>query len=59
VIVEALTRVAPRLRQAERLDLMTEVLTLTRFAADATICRDLAGLLAVARTANEAGWRTR
>jgi hypothetical protein len=57
-IVEALTRMAPGLQLTERIDLMTEVLALTRFAADASVCRDLAGLLAVARTANEAGSRT-
>ena len=57
-IVEALTRMAPGLKQEERIDLMTEVLALGRFAADASVCRDLAGLLAVARTANEAAART-
>jgi hypothetical protein len=58
-IVEALTRMAPGLKLAERTDLMTEALALGRFAADASVCRDLAGLLAVARTANEAASRTR
>ena len=58
-IVEVLTRMAPGLQLTERIDLMTEVLALTRFAADASVCRDLAGLLAVARTANEAASRTR
>jgi hypothetical protein len=57
-IVEALTRMAPRLKQEERIDLMTEVLALGRFAADASVCRDLAGLVAVARQANEADPRT-
>ena len=57
-IVEALTQMAPGLTQAERIDLMTEVLALRRFAADASVCRDLAGLLGVARTANEADART-
>ena len=52
-IVEALTRVAPRLKQAERLDLLTEVLALTKFAGDATAYCDLAGPLAVARQANK------
>jgi hypothetical protein len=52
-IVEALTRIAPGLKQEQRIDLMTEVLALGRFAADASVCRDLAGLLAVARQANE------
>jgi hypothetical protein len=37
---------------------MTEVLALGRFAADASVGRDLAGLLAAARTANEADSRT-
>jgi hypothetical protein len=58
-IVEALTRMSPGLKQAERIDLMTEVLALGRFAADEAVCRDLAGLLAVARTTNEADSRTR
>jgi hypothetical protein len=53
-IVAALTRMAPGLKLAERIDFMTEVMTLTKFAGDATLCRDLAGLVAVARTANEA-----
>ena len=42
-----------------RIDLMTEVLALTKFAADASVGRDLAGLVAVARTANEADSRSR
>jgi hypothetical protein len=58
-IVEALTRMAPGLKQEERIDLMTEVLALGRFAADASVSRDLAGLLSVARTANEADSQTR
>jgi hypothetical protein len=58
-IVEALTRMAPGLQLTERIDLMTEVLALTRFAADASVGRDLAGLLAVARTTNAADSRTR
>ena len=57
-IVAALTRMAPGLKQAERIDLMTEVLALGRFAADASVSRDLAGLLAVARRANDAASRT-
>jgi hypothetical protein len=57
-IVAALTRMAPGLQLTERLDLMTEVLALGRFAADASVSRGLAGLLAVARTANEAALRT-
>jgi hypothetical protein len=57
-IVEALTRMAPGPRQAEQLDLLTEVLALTRFAADTSVCRDLASLVAVARTTNEAAART-
>src|SRR5262249_25816207 len=57
-IVEALTRMASGLKQEERLDLLTEVLALGRFAADASVRQDLAGLLAVARTANEAVSRT-
>jgi hypothetical protein len=57
-IVEALTRMAPGLKQEERTDLMTEVLALGRFAADASVCRDLAVLVAVARRANEAASRT-
>jgi hypothetical protein len=57
-IVEALTRMAPGLKQEERLDLTTEVLSLGRYAADASVCCDLAGLLAVARAANEAASRT-
>ena len=58
-IVEALARMAPGLQLTERIDLMTEVLALTRFAADASVGRDLAGLLTVARTTNEADSRTR
>jgi integrase len=46
-IVEALTRTAPGLKQEERIDLLTEVLALGRCAADASICRALAGLVAV------------
>jgi hypothetical protein len=42
-IVEARTRMAPGLKQEERIDLLTEVLALGRFAADAPVCRDLAG----------------
>jgi hypothetical protein len=57
-IVEALTRMAPGLKQEERIDLMTEVLALGRFAVDASVCRALGGLVAVARTANEAAART-
>jgi hypothetical protein len=57
-IVEALTRMAPGLKQEERIDLMAEVLALTRFAADASVGRYLAGLVAVARTASEATVRT-
>jgi hypothetical protein len=57
-IVEALTRMAPGLKQEERIDLLTEVLAMGRFAADASVSWDLAGLLAVARTANEADART-
>jgi hypothetical protein len=51
-IVAALTRMAPGLRQAERLDLLMEVMSLGRSAADPPACRDLAGLLAVARQVN-------
>jgi hypothetical protein len=58
-IVEALTHMAPGLKQEERIDLLTEVLALGRFAVDASVCGDLAGLVAVARTADEAGSRTR
>jgi hypothetical protein len=58
-IIEALTRMAPGLKQEERIDLMTEVLALGRSAADASVCRDLAGLLAVAHQANEADSRPR
>jgi hypothetical protein len=58
-IVEALTRMAPGLTQEERIDLMTEVLGMVRFAADASVSRDLAGLVAVTRAANEAASRTR
>ena len=57
-IVEVLTRMAPGLKQEERIDLMTEVMSLGRFAADASVCRDLAGLVAVARRANDAASRT-
>jgi hypothetical protein len=57
-IVEALTRTVPGLKQEERFDLMTEVMALTRFAADASVCRDLADLVAVSRRANEADART-
>src|SRR5262249_48734308 len=57
-IVEALTHMAPGLTQEERIDLLTEVLARGRFAADASVCRDLTGLLAVARTAHEADSRT-
>jgi hypothetical protein len=57
-IVEALTRMAPGLKQEERVDLMTEVMSLARFAADESIRRELAGLVAVARRANEAASRT-
>jgi hypothetical protein len=57
-IVEALTWMALGLKQAERVDLLTEVTALTRFAADASVCRDLAGLVAVARRANEEASRT-
>jgi hypothetical protein len=56
-IVEALTRMAPGLKQDERVGLLTEVMSLGRFATDASVCRDLAGLLAVARRANEAASR--
>jgi hypothetical protein len=58
-IVEALTQTAPGLKQEEKLGLMTEVLALGRFATDASVCGDLVSLLAVARTASEAGTRTR
>jgi hypothetical protein len=58
-IVEALTRMAPGLQHTERIDLMTELLALGRFAVDASVGRDLAGLLDVARTANEADSRPR
>ena len=58
-IVEALTRMAPKLTQAERIDLMVDVLSLEPFAAGDSVRRELAGLLAVARTANEAASRTR
>jgi hypothetical protein len=57
-IVEALTRMAPWLKQEERIDLLTEVLALGRFAADESVCRDLAGLVAVSRRANDAASRT-
>jgi hypothetical protein len=57
-IVEALTRMAPGLKQAERVDLMIEVLALRRFAVDASVCRDLGGLVAVSRQANEVAART-
>ena len=57
-IIEALTRLAPGLKQEERTDLLTEVLALTRFAADKSVRQELAGLLAVARAANEADSRT-
>ena len=50
-IVEALTRMAPGLKQEERIDLMTEVLALGRFAVDASVSRGLARLVAVTRTA--------
>jgi hypothetical protein len=53
-IVEALTRMAPGLKQEERIDLMTEVMSMVRFAADTSVGRDLAGLVAVARQANAA-----
>jgi hypothetical protein len=58
-IVEALTRMAPGLKQADRVDLMIEVMSLVPFAADASVGRELAGLLAVARTTNEADSRTK
>jgi hypothetical protein len=58
-IVEALTRMAPGLKQEERIDLMTEVMSLAKYAADESVRRELAGLLAVARTTNEADSRTR
>jgi HEAT repeat protein len=58
-IVEALTRMATGFKPAERVDLMIEVLALERFAADAPVKRELAGLVAVARTASEAPSRTR
>jgi hypothetical protein len=57
-IVEALTRMAPGLNQEERIDLMIEVMSLVRFAVDESVRRGLAGLLAVARTANEVDSRT-
>jgi hypothetical protein len=57
-IVEALTRMAPALKQEERIDLLTEVLTLARFATDASVRRNLTGLVVVARQAIEAGSRT-
>jgi hypothetical protein len=43
-IVAALTRKAPGLKQEERLDLLTEVMGMVRFAADATVCRDRAAV---------------
>jgi hypothetical protein len=42
----------PGLKQVERVDLMIEVMSMARFAADASVCGDLEGLLAVARQAN-------
>src|SRR5262249_26148184 len=57
-IIEALTRMAPGLQLTERIDLMTEVLALGRFAADASASRDLGGLLAWARTTNKPDSRT-
>jgi hypothetical protein len=57
-IVEALTRMAPELKQAEWLDLLTGMMSMTRFAADTSVCRDLAGLVAVARRANDVAART-
>jgi hypothetical protein len=56
---EALIRTAPGLRQAERLDLLTGVLALGRFAAGASVRRELAGLVAVGRRANDVGSQTR
>jgi hypothetical protein len=58
-IVAALTRMAQGLQLTQRIDLMTEVMSLARFAADESVRRELAGLLAVARTTNEADSRTR
>jgi hypothetical protein len=57
-VVAALTRMAPGLTQAERIDLLTEVLASVRFAADASVGRGLAGLVAVSRQANDAAPRT-
>jgi hypothetical protein len=55
---DAIIPLAPGLQQEERIDLMTEVLALTKFAADSSVSRGLAGLVALARTANEATVRT-
>ena len=57
-IVEALTQIAPGLPLAQRLDLMTEIMILARFAADESVSRALDRLVAVARRATEAAART-
>jgi hypothetical protein len=57
-IVETLTRMAPGLKQDERIDLLIEVMGLMHFAADESVKREIAGLVAVARRANAATFRT-
>jgi hypothetical protein len=53
-ILEALRRIVPGLKVGERIDLLTETLILRRFAADESVGRELARLVAVARRATEA-----
>jgi HEAT repeat protein len=57
-ILEALKRIVPGLKVGEQIDLLTETLILGRFAADESVSRALAGLVAVARRASEAAART-
>jgi hypothetical protein len=57
-ILEALKRIVPGLTVGEQIDLLTETLILAQFAADESVSRALAGLVAVARRANEAVTQT-
>jgi HEAT repeat protein len=57
-ILEALRRIVPGLKVGEQINLLTETLILGRFAADESVSRALARLVAVARRASEAAART-
>jgi hypothetical protein len=57
-ILEALQRIVPGLKVGEQIDLLTETLILDRFAADESVSRASARLVAVARRASEAAART-